>query len=218
MTPIYSLPMLRQLSMVISWLFHPILVPTMGLLYLCWCNPFRYVPYGSKEFVLLTGVVAANSIFFPLLIIGIFRGLNIIHSIQMKEKAERVFPFMIIIFFFFWTYLVLSRFDLFPIPRELSMILLGTTFATVIAFVINVMWIKISLHAIGAGGLVAIVLFSSLVSIFPVSLYLMGTILLAGLIGSARLLLEAHEQEEIYWGYFLGFFGTIIPVFYSLGH
>lgn len=204
---------LKPIANFISYVFHPIFIPTMALLYLCWCNPYRYVPYGSKEFVLLCGVVVANSVFFPLIIIAIFKGLHIINSIQMKEKAERVFPFMIIIFFFFWTYLVLNRFDLFPIPIELSLILLGTTFATVLAFIINVMWMKISLHAIGAGGLVAIVLFSSVVATFSVSPILMISILIAGSIGSARLLLDAHHVQEIYWGYFLGFFCTIFSIF-----
>ena len=144
---------LKPIANFISYVFHPIFIPTMALLYLCWCNPYRYVPYGSKEFVLLCGVVVANSVFFPLIIIAIFKGLHIINSIQMKEKAERVFPFMIIIFF------------------------------------------------------------SSVVATFSVSPILMISILIAGCIGSARLLLDAHHVQEIYWGYFLGFFCTIFSIF-----
>ena len=100
---------------------------------------------------------------------------------------------------------------------QLTYILLGSTIALFVDFLINILVIKVSMHTTGAGGLIALVLVLfpySMVNAFPV---LLGAVLIAGCVGTARLALKAHSEREVYLGYLTGFFSfmlaaNIIPV------
>jgi len=71
--------------------------------------------------------------------------------------------------------------------------------------VVTSVFSKISLHTIGMGGLFAIALFSVNIAVKDVSLILFLTIFIAGLVGTARMYLDAHNLKEVYNGYLVGF-------------
>lgn len=62
----------------------------------------------------------------------------------------------------------------------------------------------------GAGNFIGLLLPIIRVSTLDLRMVLVGTIVLCGLIGTARLLLKAHEPREVYVGYFAGFTGQFI--------
>jgi len=103
-------------------------------------------------------------------------------------------------------------------PPSLVFVALGGAIATGLAFFIN-NFSKISLHAVGSGAFlmaIAVLAFytgSKSLSIdagylghYEVStiILIIGSIVLAGLIGSARLLLKAHKTDDLYGGYIVG--------------
>ena len=50
---------------------------------------------------------------------------------------------------------------------------------------------------------------------FSLGVVLIGTVLLAGLVGSARLALAAHDKQQVYMGYMVGFIPQILAyIFY----
>jgi len=87
--------------------------------------------------------------------------------------------------------------------------LLGCTFVILIAEIITAFW-RISLHTIGMGGLLGFFL--------EMMLHMQGTtiftilfpflVIAAGLVGSARLYLQAHTPAQVYVGYVVGFLAT----------
>lgn len=87
--------------------------------------------------------------------------------------------------------------------------LLGCTFVIFIAEVISIFW-RISLHTIGMGGLLGF--------FFELILHMHGTsiplllfpflVVAAGLVGTARLYLQAHTPIQIFVGYIVGFLAT----------
>lgn len=61
------------------------------------------------------------------------------------------------------------------------------------------------MHMVGLGGLVALITFISFYLKVNLSFYLILVILFTGITGTARLLLKAHTQVEVYTGFVLGF-------------
>jgi hypothetical protein len=151
------------------------------------------------------------------------KALGLIESIEMKDKKERIGPLIITGLFYMWLYVNIRNNDL--IPDAFSFFVLGSTISVFIALMIN-SFTKISLHTISAGGFAAgmvMILYNwsngfvdinipFLESIYRISdrLLLIIIILLAGSVGTSRLVLKAHHQDEIYGGYMVGIFAQII--------
>ncbi|MEL6987231.1 MAG: hypothetical protein AAGK97_05325, partial [Bacteroidota bacterium] len=140
---------------------------------------------------------------------------------EMQDSKERILPFIACGIFYLWMFINIVRNP--DIPSLFSSFVLGATIALFTAFIINI-FSKISLHAIGAGGLIALIVliqklnfgqsfrfyFNSMGFEFNLSAVIAIIIFLAGLIGTSRLILKAHKTEEIFAGYFIGFCTQII--------
>jgi membrane-associated phospholipid phosphatase len=79
--------------------------------------------------------------------------------------------------------------------------------------VINFWW-KISLHAVGSGALIGLVLILSLKMLTPLEWYLISAIIAGGLVLSSRLKLNLHSPVEVWVGLFAGFF--VLTLFMTL--
>lgn len=122
---------------------------------------------------------------------------------QLHERGERLLPLMIMIFFFFSAYLGFNKSDFHP---DIANILFAASITAIIAYVITAFSKKISLHTIGMGALVAVVMYSANYAVYSIYGLLFAVVLIAGLVGTARLYLQAHTPREVYQGYFLGYF------------
>jgi membrane-associated phospholipid phosphatase len=58
---------------------------------------------------------------------------------------------------------------------------------------------------VGMGGLIALVIYISFYLKVNLSFYLILVVLLAGITGTARLILKAHTPAEVYSGFVMGF-------------
>lgn len=70
---------------------------------------------------------------------------------------------------------------------------------------INFKW-KISIHMIGIGGLTGVFIGLAINLSLNLTVMIGAFIALAGLVGFARLQLNAHKPSEIYAGYLIGVF------------
>lgn len=71
------------------------------------------------------------------------------------------------------------------------------------------------MHTVGIGGFLAMVIITMVntsVPLYDLRPILLGVIVLAGLVGTARLVLKAHVPQEIYGGYIVGFFGQFAAI------
>jgi len=69
-------------------------------------------------------------------------------------------------------------------------------------------WIKASVHAAGMGSIVALIIVMMVKTHAPLLGYLIPSIILAGLVMSARLWLNAHSAKEVWIGLLLGLLCT----------
>jgi hypothetical protein len=94
-----------------------------------------------------------------------------------------------------------------PYSSELiSLMMLGAAISIFIGFFINIFW-KISIHAIGAGAFVGLTMSMMRLSDYDLKFFLVVVILIAGLVGTARLIESEGKPDEIWAGYLTGFIG-----------
>jgi membrane-associated phospholipid phosphatase len=185
-------------------------------------NPYLFMTNNPKTDILILISVVSLSVIFPLICIAMMKMLGLIPSINMYNNKERVGPLIATALFYLWLFVNIKDNDL--IPSIFTYYLLGAVISLFIAFFIN-NFSKISLHAIAVGGFVMGMLFLrfqfeysefiftlSPTQSFMVSLdiIIMGTILLAGIIGTSRMYLKAHSPIQLYGGYFVGAISHVI--------
>jgi len=139
----------------------------------------------------------------PAILLAMFKGLKIVDDLQLTERRQRALPLLAMMIFLFplW-FTVKNQLHITPI---FSNMIWGAFLIVMVAYFINIFFFKISLHALGMGGMVAIGLFASSISIGSILIPFIVILLIAGLVGSVRLALKAHQPIEIYYGYLGGF-------------
>lgn len=218
---------MQVLAKIISVLFHPLLILTYMLVLFLLVNPYVFgihsiqEPFGMQ----LILRVFLSSFFIPMVAVLMLRFTGLVQSLEMPERQERIIPYIVTGIFYLWLFRNLV--DNTTIPRLFSSFALGTTISLFLAFFIN-LFSKISAHAVGMGGIIGMIVL--LMNYFPeykvvqlpwgsedfleisTTMVLMLALVLAGLVGSSRLSLKAHEPMDLYGGYFVGFVGQMIAL------
>lgn len=214
--PLPALP-----ALVISGLFHPLLICTYIFVLLAGVNPYLFGTneLGESRAMEHLILVFLNTFFIPATAVFIMVKLEMVDSIMLREKSERIGPLLLVMVLYFWIFWNFKNNA--EIPTLFSSFLAGVNISLIVTFVINLID-KISLHTTGMGGLVAVVLIMlgffgpNGLTIGNVTLGLtvlvLIIVLLAGLVGSARLALKAHESHQIYAGYLVGFLSQFVAL------
>ena len=147
----------------------------------------------------------------PLVSIGMLRLTANISSFRLPEAKERFLPFIFVaVYYGLTTYLFYSK-----IVLGMAMILIFLCITiTILSVAIISRRFKISAHAAGTAGLVAALL--AVQSKYPDSQLfypIIGSILLLGVVCSARLQLNEHSLTEVFWGTLLGLVVNFVPIF-----
>lgn len=196
---------------LISVVFHPLFVGVMMAAYLIYIHPTYFTGFQEKAKLMKLLTVINNNVFFPLVVVALLKGLGFNSSILLKTQKERIVPYIASITFFFWTYYVFRNQP--ETPRVLVYMCRGMFFASSVALILN-NYYKISIHGIGVGGLVGLMLVTvydgSLSSGTPVVVAL----LVAGAVVSARKVASDHQWFDIITGFILGFICQLIALWY----
>src|SRR5690606_20889008 len=126
------------------------------------------------------------------------------------HREERIVPFAMAAIYHGITYYVLRRSEI-PLHPMLLSALAGVLLATLLTTFITIRW-KISAHMVGIGGLIGAISGSSAVHALPLLPLIALLIIVAGLLGTARLIAGEHTPAQIYAGALLGFAATYFCV------
>lgn len=214
-------------SKIISYIFHPIFILFYIFLILLKANPYSFNFSEPKAAGLLTINVFVFSVFFPLIATLLMRGMGLIKSLEMKDKMERIGPFIVTAIFYLWLFKNIK--DNTNVSSGFTVIVLGTIIGLFIGFAINTVS-KISIHSIAMGGLIGALFlikfnfsFDYLPLELPFGTYLISmnlllvlSFIIAGLVGTSRLILKAHVEQDVYGGYIVGIFSQVLAVFFIL--
>jgi hypothetical protein len=191
---------LKLPSKIISYLFHPMFMPTVMAVVISYLNKSAFVGVTNPQRLQFLGNIVLNTIFFPLLCTLLLKALGFIESIQMKTSKDRIIPLIATMAFYFWCYMIVKNLQA---PLALRVLILGAYWGVILVFLANI-FIKVSMHTAAAGGAIGIIIVLMMIGNFNLLIPLLITLLIGGIIGTARMVLHAHKPGEVWLGYFLG--------------
>lgn len=190
-------------------------------------KPHWFGVHFFHESHLLIVLIFIYTCFIPLIGITLLKFIGFINTFEMREKQERIAPLLICMIFYLWLWVNLKNNN--AAPKALIAFILTAIIALSLSFVIN-NWIKISLHAVSISAFLCLWLririshsqdgvyffrfAETQLSNFHIHHIIIISFILLGWVGTARLILHAHQQDEIYIGYLVGAISTIIAFSY----
>lgn len=201
---------LHGVASVASYIFHPVFMPTIMTLALYKLAAVGFAGVSTASLGNWVLIIGINTILFPVLGVLLLKGLGFINSIHMRDPKERIVPLMISMVCYFWAYNVFKNIDS---PFILKVLMLGNFWGIIALFMVNIFF-KISMHTMAAGGMIGIVIVLMFISPVSMMIPLFVAMLIAGIMGTARLILGAHRTGEVWLGYALGILVMVAAYFY----
>jgi hypothetical protein len=157
----------------------------------------------SVKLTLAAGSFVCTAVVPGLLILLMVKN-GVAGDAELTDKKDRILPYLIFIvfnmIFLFW----LSKIQM---PFWLLSMFIGVCLALFVAMIINFVW-KISVHAIGIGGLLGAVMgVAQIQMINPFGLFIC-ILPAAGMVCTSRIILKKHTPGQAYAGFGLGFICT----------
>ena len=197
----------KRAAQVISIVLHPLFVPLIGAWLIAETHYYDFAGFQPKNYIQFYGAIAANAVLLPAFTVFFLKKLHFISSYQMRQKSDRIIPYIAVMTFYFWTYMVFKR--QLMMPDVVKAFLLGNFIAVILAFLSNIR-MKTSMHATGMGGLLGLVFCFMETPYVAVFLPLVVVLFAAGLVTTCRMILGAHSYREIYMGAAFGVFAQLL--------
>lgn len=186
----------------LSTAMSPLLMPTYGALLVLWTSILCTLPSGTRMTVLavVLGITGA----LPVIVIGLLDHYGIITNKRLINRRERLIPYAFSILCYIGATFYLQHIHA---PQWFVMFMAGATLACLVSMVVNLWW-KISAHMTGIGGIVALLYQIHLqgLSAFDYFWLLSITMLIAGILGSARMIMRRHGLLQVVAGFINGYF------------
>ena len=214
---------MRLLSHIVSYVYHPVFAIFYMLVIFLIMNTYSFALQEERGAGILLISVFSLTVLFPILSTFMLRALGLINSIDLKLKSDRVAPLASTGVFYLWLFFNIKSNP--GIDPAFVSFVLGSVISIFAALALNA-FKRISLHAMGVGGMFMGILLSRILLSYPtfmvdafghtwvvnniIFVYLL--IISAGIVGTARLLLRAHRPSEVYWGYGIGMLGQLIAL------
>lgn len=193
---------------VISAIFNPFYLALVGLIIVFTFSYLNMLPLGFRLQVL--ALVFFFTILMPTAFIRLYRHSNGWTLWELGHKHRRIGPYVISIVCYLACYWLIDRVNIFHI---VATILMSALLIQIVCAFINVGW-KISTHTAAIGGVAgALVAFAEKFSFNPVW-WLCLVLIVAGILGSARMILRQHSLSQVLVGFAVGTLCAFIGVSY----
>ena len=190
---------MKKAAPLISYLFHPLLMPSLGLLIIL--NSGTYLALldpAAKRAIMF--VMALGTLIFPLMMLPFLQYRNLVmKNGQAATRGERLVPQIIILVLYIITFVYFKRLPLSQVIHAYVLSVAGTFFLVIL---VNLKF-RISIHAAALGGLTGLIIALIFLYETPLQGLLMLTLLAGGLTGSSRLA-QGDHWGAILSGFFLG--------------
>jgi hypothetical protein len=202
-------PVLRAVAHFFSYLFHPLFIILWVTLYLLYRNSLVFIGEIPFEKLKVFLRIFGTSFFLPMVTVLLLKAVAFIDSVQLHTQKDRIIPYVACITFFFWSFYVSKKVG---DPFEMTAFLLSIFIAASASLLIN-NYMKVSMHAMGAGGLVAFFTLLLFANRLDDVLSLLLVFLIAGVTCTSRFIVSDHKPAEIIVGFITGVFIQAIAWF-----
>lgn len=199
---------MRSLALFVSYLLHPVFMLTYATAFFLFTqNYFSYFMSPAKK-VFLLAAVFIFSVALPLLNVALLKRMGYVKSFYMNDSAERFMPYVSSLILHAGLLYILHDLD---IPFFFKFMIVASIAVLATTLVCN-FFTRVSAHAAGGGGLLAIITFYEFISYSPQLLPVCVCLGLCGLLGFARLYLRVHEPRQVYTGFVAGFASGLLAL------
>jgi hypothetical protein len=157
-------------------------------------------------------LIFVTTYLIPLLILILFKKLNLIKTFSANSIKERKLPVALMIVL---CYLLANTIANITNMKDIALLFYATSAALTLLYICFAFRLKTSLHLLCIGTSTSFFIILSIIHSNNFVIVVMVHMLLAGLVANARLYLTAHTPKEVYLGFFLGFIAPL-GVFYVL--
>jgi hypothetical protein len=191
---------MKKAAPIISYLFHPLVMPSLGLLIIL--NSGTYLSLldpAAKRAILF--VMSLGTLIFPLMILPVFfyRQLVLRQGLD-ASREERLIPQFVILVLYIITFIYFKKL---PLSHVIHGYALSVTVLTFIVLVLNLKW-KISVNTAALGGLTGLIIALIFLYQTPLEGFLMLALITGGITGSSRLAM-GDRWGAVFSGFILGF-------------
>jgi hypothetical protein len=201
----------RFFAHIISYVFHPLFIPTYFILYLNWVIPFEFVGITEWKLQLKIFSVFWWTGFIPAFAVFLMWRLQLSTSIFLRTQKERIVPYVIVMFFYWWMYYLSRNFT--DQPSALKFFFFGVFISSSLGLIVN-NFMKVSLHAMAISALLVAVLLVQFMYPIPTVLGVLLAILISGIVISARMVVSDHTKNELIVGFAIGIITQVIAYFW----
>lgn len=210
--------MVRLIAKIISYVFHPVFVPLYVVWFMVYKHPYLFTGFSDVQKFRTVMMAVVSFTFFPLVTVFLLKGLKFIETIYLHTQKDRVIPFLACMIWYFWIWYVWNNFgqtrDVVDMPREAVQFALATFISTIIGLMVNIK-IKVSLHAISMGIMIAFMILLAFKQDLNFSIYLSIALFIAGLVCTARFIVSDHTAQEVYGGLAVGILSMMIAALFG---
>jgi membrane-associated phospholipid phosphatase len=207
--------MKKELAESFSLSFHPILIAFYSLVFVFVLPIFEIQSLGSQFAISIMIMAFVTTVLLPIFSIFMLKRQNIISSIRIEKREQRLIPYLLIFSYYSITAYMIYRIDFVPILIPLLFAI--PAISAIILALFNTM-LKVSAHALSIASvntmLVVLMYYYDLKLLVPVIV----TFILSIIVVISRYYLKAHTWLELILGYFLGVLISGSVGYYVLFH
>lgn len=184
-----------------SSVLSPLVMPTYGVLLVLWASVLCLLPMGTRIAVAI--MIFGITTVLPVSAIGVLHHFKIISNKRLVKRKERLIPYAFAVVCYAAAAFYLNNIHS---PMWFTMFAAGGGLACLVSLVVNLWW-KISAHMAGIGGIVALLyqIHVQGLSTFNLFWLLCLAILLAGILGTSRMVLRRHDLLQVLAGFANGY-------------
>lgn len=183
---------------IMSMIFTPFYLPIVGLIALFIFSYMSLLPMMYK--LVMLAMVYLLTVVAPSLLIHLYRLCQGWTSHELGRKERRLVPYIISIVCYFACFFWMEYRNT---PRVISIIVVVALTIQMVCALINIWW-KISTHTAAIGGVAGGLVSYSIAFSFNPLWWLCFVLILAGAVGTARMILRQHSLSQLVTGFLVG--------------
>lgn len=183
---------------IMSMIFTPFYLPIVGLIALFIFSYMSLLPMMYK--LVMLAMVYLLTVMAPSLLIHLYRLCQGWTSHELGRKERRLVPYIISIVCYFACFFWMEYRNT---PRVISIIVVVALTIQMVCALINIWW-KISTHTAAIGGVAGGLVSYSITFSFNPLWWLCFVLILAGAVGTARMILRQHSLSQVVGGFLVG--------------
>lgn len=193
---------------VLSAVFTPFYLPVVGLIALFTLSYLSLLPWSYKVIVLT--LVYLFTVLMPTALIRLYRRCQGWTPIELGRKERRMVPYVISIACYLTCTYIMNALH---IPHFMVSILNTALCIQITCALVNAWW-KISTHTAAIGGVAgALFAFAEKFGFNPLW-WLCVVLILAGLLGTSRMILRQHSLSQVVGGFCAGFVCAALTILF----